>query len=377
LLYQAFKKGVFPTSPYLIWMVFIGIFSIIPAVLVGHGNMIVALYGSRILLIHFPLIFVMGSILDREDVIKMGKLVLWMAVPMTILIIMQFYSPQAAWVNRGIGGDLEGSGFGGALGYYRPSGIFSFTNGNTLYYGLLACFVMYFWFDHKKISKFILIASTAALLIAIPFSISRGLFFHFALSLFFAMMIIMRKPQYLGKMVFAIVGMVLVVVVVSKLGFFETGTEVFTARFEDANETEGGMDGVLMDRFLGGLYYALTSSVDQPFLGYGIGMGTNVGSMLLSGSLTFLITEGEWGRIVGELGPILGLSVIFIRLIMGLRIAMLSYKRMVQGQLLSWFLLSFGFLLLVQGEWGQPTALGFSIYMGGIMIASIFNRSKD
>ena len=43
-------------------------------------------------------------------------------------------------------------------------------------------------------------------------------------------------------------------------------------------------------------------------------MGTNVGSVLLTGGRTFLIAEGEWGRVLGEQGPILGLGVIILRL---------------------------------------------------------------
>jgi hypothetical protein len=35
----------------------------------------------------------------------MGIATLWIAIPMAILIALQFHSPQSAWVNRGVGGE--------------------------------------------------------------------------------------------------------------------------------------------------------------------------------------------------------------------------------------------------------------------------------
>jgi len=34
-------------------------------------------------------------------------------------------------------------------------------------------------------------------------------------------------------------------------------------------------------------------------------------------------------------------------------------------------LISFSFILLLQAQWGQPTALGFSILSGGLVIAAM------
>jgi hypothetical protein len=66
------KGEVFILNGYLIWMFFITGISMITALTVGHGNIAVTLYGARIFLMHFPLIFIIGSVFNREDVIKMG-----------------------------------------------------------------------------------------------------------------------------------------------------------------------------------------------------------------------------------------------------------------------------------------------------------------
>jgi hypothetical protein len=132
----------------------------------------------------------------------------------------------------------------------------------------------------------------------------------------------------------------------------------------------------LGDRFLGGLVSSLLGAAEQPFFGYGLGMGTNVGSVLLTGSSAFLISEGEWGRLTGELGPLMGLIVIFIRFGLALKIAIACYKRLTIGDLLPWLLISNGLLQIMQGQWAQPTGLGFCVLSVGIVIASQRNMKR-
>ncbi|ANE53239.1 membrane protein [Flavisolibacter tropicus] len=370
LVLLAWKNGLLPLSAILTLIILIGIIGIYTAVFTGHGSLPVAFFGARILLFHFPLMYVIGSVFSREDVIKLGKVLLLLSIPMAILITLQFFSPQSAWVNKGIGGEGSG-GFSGANGYYRPPATFSFTNGTSLFFAFAGSYLFYFWLNLKRINSFLLFGASIALLIAIPFSISRGLLFHVSVTLIFAILAIFRKPKFMGKMM--IIGFLLIAVIsfLSKYSFFQTATEAFTARFEHANDAEGGLNGVLADRYLGGMIGALNESSNYPFFGYGIGMGTNVGSMLLSGQRTYLIAEGEWGRLIGELGFLMGLFVILIRLGFSLRIALASYVKLVQGDLLPWMLLSFGLLTIPQAQWAQPTALGFSTLIGGLILASV------
>jgi len=372
VVFKALQRGLVPKNGYLTGMVIIGFIGILTAVLFGHGNLFVAIYGARIFLVHFPLIFVIGSVFNRDDVIKVAKVTLWLTIMMTVLIALQFYSPQSAWVNRGIGGDSEGGGFnGGALGFFRPPGTFSFTNGNVLYFSYVAPFVFYFWLNTKKVNKLLLIGASIALLAAIPLSISRSLFFQVAISLIFLMLGISRKPEYLGKMIMAVIAVFVAFTILGNTQFFQTSTEAFSVRFESANESEGGLKGVLGDRFIGGMLQAFSSSSDLPFFGKGLGMGTSVGGMLLSGQPGLTITEDEWGRTVAELGPILGIAAILLRVSMFLKIALACYKKLALGDMLPWMLLSFACLNLPQGQWAQPTALGFGVVIAGLMLASL------
>ena len=372
LVVMAWKKGFLPSTFYLSAMMLIGVLGIFTAVLVGHGNLFVALYGARILLIHFPLIFVIGKIFSREDVVKMGRVVVWISIPMLVVLVFQFFSPQSAWINRGVGGDVEGAGFhAGANGYYRPSGTFSFITGVVNFYSLVACYILYFWFQSKDINRWVLITATIALVASIPVSISRSLFFGVGVSLLFVFIAAMRKPGYLIRIVPIFMVLVLAFIILSNNSLFQTSTEAFFARFESANQTEGGLEGVVGDRYFGGMITALSKSSEIPFFGYGQGMGTNVGSMLLTGGLTFLIAEEEWGRVIGELGALMGIAVILLRLGLCARISIACYQKLLKGDLLPWMLLSFCLLIVPQGQWARPTTLGFSVLIAGLTIASL------
>ena len=371
ILLNSWHNDLLKANTYLTGMILIGFISFFTAIFLGHGSLPVAIFGARILLLQFPLIFVIGKIFNREDVLQMGKVILWICLPMTLLIALQFYSPQSAWVNRGIGGVVEENGFQGALGHFRPPGTFSFVTGTYLFYGLAACFIVYFWLTGKNVNRVLLISSTLAVMAAIPLSISRTLFFEICITVFFAFIGVSQKPKYLGKMILTVVIAFVALAILSKTSFFQGATETFFARFTNASETEGGLQGTLGDRFLGGLVSAIAGSVDLPFFGYGLGMGTNVGSQLMAGGRKFLLHEEEWGRIIDELGPILGLAVILLRVGLIIKIAKACFKKLHDGQMLPWLLLSFGFLQVAQGNWAQPTSLGFCTLIGGLMLASL------
>ncbi|MDB5012653.1 MAG: rane protein [Daejeonella sp.] len=377
LVIAAWKAKLLPFNIYKTGMAFIGVVGIYTAFFLGHGNLFVAIYGARIMLFHFPLLFVIGNIFTQQDVVKLGVVTVWLTIPMAVLIALQFYSPQTAWVNIGLEGNAGGSSFAGAMGFFRPPATFSFTNGTSLFFSFASCFIFFFWLNIKKINIIILIAATIGLIASVPLSLSRALFFSLAVSLVFVFTAIFRKPKYLGSMIMAVVGTLTVLFILSSTSLFQTATEAFFVRFEIGNTDEGGIKGVLLDRYLGGMIGVLAESSSQPFFGYGLGMGTNVGSMLLAGGTFFLISEGEWGRVLGELGPILGLAVILIRVGLTTKLLKAGYLKLVEGDLLPWMLLSIGVTNLPQGGWAQPTSLGFCIIIGGLLMASVRSIHKN
>ncbi|WP_374951919.1 hypothetical protein [Mucilaginibacter sp.] len=370
MLFVALKNGVFPTNNYVWAMSFTAIFAFFTALSIGHGSMAVAFYGTRILLIHFPMMFLIGKLFDREDVLRFGKMMLWISMPMLVLIAVQFYSPQSSFINRGVGGDLAGGGFAGALGFFRPPGTFSFTSGNTQFWSVVGLFVVYFWLNPSSVNRILLIASSICLIASVPLSISRTLIFQVVITVFFAFISVSRNPKYIGRMVLAIVGIAGAIMLLNKLEFFQKSTEALVSRYSDASDVEGGLEGTLGNRFLGQLLGAVQST-DQPFFGYGIGMGTNVGAKLLTGDVEFLIAEEEWGRLIGEMGTVMGLLVIFIRVSFCIKAGWLSFRRLAQRDMLPWIILSMAFVFIAQSQWAQPTTLGFSTLVGGLLISAL------
>lgn len=377
ILFKAIQSNYWRPNLYvnIIWG--LTALSFIITLLVGHGSIPVAVYGMRITLLHFPLIFVFGKIMDKEDVLKIGKVMLWLTIGMTILVTIQFFSPQSAFVNRGVGGDSSGSGFGEVSGFYRVPGTFSFTNGLSLFYGLSAAYIFYYWLGEKakQVPKLLLIAATISLVIAIPLTISRTVLFQTVLTLLFLIAVTGKNSGAIKKfLMISIVG-ILVVFVLQSFDFFQTAITVFSERLTTANKVEGGLEGTIIDRFLGGMYSAVIDP-ENSYWGLGLGLGSKVASRLLTGSAAaYLLPEGEWGRVIGEMGFILGLLFILIRISLAFDLFKRSWSSITSGNSLPWLLCSFGILIILQGQWSQPTALGFSVIAGGLIIASFNSKT--
>lgn len=378
ILVTAYRHRMFPNDWYVGVANFIALVGVLTAMSFGHGNLFVAIYGARTIFLHFPLMFLIGSMFTRKDVEQMGRVILWIALPMALLIALQFFSPQSALVNRGVGGDMEGAGFSGSGDFYRPSGTFSFTSGLVQYFSIVAVFVLYFFIRSERISKFLMIGSAAALLIAIPLSISRSLFFNFIIELMMLVMAVSFKTRHFKKMFTLVAIGMIALFVLSQTEFFQVSTAAFTDRFETANEVEGGIESVFLDRFLGGMLHALSESADRDFFGLGIGMGSNVGAQLLYGNAkVFLISEEEWGRIIGELGPLFGLLLIFLRVHFASSMAGKAFSSLRKENFLPWMLLGVAFLILLQGQWANSTSLGFSTLIGGMLMGANNEQNLD
>jgi len=374
LIIAASKRGLLKSNIYFTGMIGLGFFSLFTAIFMGHGDVYTAIYGARTMILYFSMIFVIGGVFNRQDLIKLGKVILWIALPMTFLLVLQFYSPQSAWVNRGVGGDENGAGFGGALGYFRPPGTFSFTNGTTCFYSLLAPFLLYFWLNLKGVNRTLLIAATAALVIAIPISISRALFFQVAVSIAFVLIAISRNPKYFSKVLLATALVIVALALFSNIEFFNTATSAFSSRFESANETEGGLEGVLGNRFFGALIKGVTSS--ESLFGYGVGSGTPLGALLLNYTKIVETSDFEWMREVAEMGA-MGIILIVFRVGLALKLTLASFRKLKNDDMLPWILTSVGAVIVTQGQWHQPTSLGFCALVGGVWLASLRHKRVE
>ena len=73
IYYIALQQGINPLqNKYLKFLLNLTLVSAVLSVIVG-GHPLTIVYGLRTNFLHFPLIFVMGRILTKEDVISFGK----------------------------------------------------------------------------------------------------------------------------------------------------------------------------------------------------------------------------------------------------------------------------------------------------------------
>ena len=374
LIVKSAKLRLLNKNLLISFSILIGLFSFIFTLIFGHGNVIVALFGLRPFILHFPVAFIIGITFNRSDVIKMGKVIVYLTIPMILLTITQFYSPQSAWVNKGIGDDSDGIGFGNIMGYYRPSGTFSFINGLSSFYGISAAYIFYFLYNTKIIKHWITYVALFSIIIAIPFTISRSVFFQNLLCFSFYFIIILKKPKLIRNIIFGALIVFIVYPLITENNFFKTGIDIFKVRFENASLSEGGLKGTIIDRMFLTLWDGIKTSTETDIFGKGIGYNTNVGIKLLGLNKEERISDFDWIRIISEIGPLFGIIFIIFRIYLLIYCTKLSLNNIQKHDFLPWMLLSFGFNQILQGQIAQPASVGFIVIIIGLILSC--NKSE-
>lgn len=371
IIYSALHSRIKFTNSYVVFAWLSTLFCLLYTIMFGHSNLFVGLYGARIMLLHFPLFFIIGKVFVKEDVLKLGRVLLVINILMTVIVFLQFSSPQTAFINVGIGG--EGSaGFSGAMGYSRPPGTFSFTSGLTIFYAAASVFVFYFWLSKDSCSKILLAASTIALVIALPLTISRGAVVGVSVVGLFAVIGSGANGKSLIKLfVTGIFLYLLIIILQNYTEIFNLSTEVFMSRVDAANQGGSIKESIFLRAF-NEFMDPLINLLEQPLVAGNLGLGTNAGAQLFSGkSGTFLISEGELGRLGGEQGLIFGGSLVALRIFLAISFAIQSWRLPQEQKLLPFTLCGAACLAIAQGQWAQPTVLGFGVLMGGLVLACL------
>jgi hypothetical protein len=367
----ALRAGIFPLNRFVMVIGVLAGLSAVASVLGGNTHPLVIAYGLRINYLHLPLIWVMGAVLDRRDVERIGASLLIAAIPMTLIMVQQFRSPMDAWINRGVGNDEVGQIFG-ADGRIRPPGLFAFISGPQLFYPLCAAF----FFDEiggaKRLPWYVLIVCGAAIAVALPVSISRTAMLGTAVV---AVAFVCALPFATAKasgLVRTLLLLALVGAGLSRVPAFREGTDVFMMRWDSAESTPGASawSGV-MNRTVNGFTNPVYFMRNAPLLGHGIGTGSNVGARLTSGQVGFLLAEEEWGKVLLELGPVLGVAFILLRVVLVGWLAWCSWRSLRDDRnALPGLLLAATALTILQGQWAPPTVLGFAVAGAGLLLGA-------
>jgi hypothetical protein len=317
------------------------------------------LFGLRIALLHFPLIFIIPHLLGPEDLDVLMRRLILLALPIALLMVWQYRSDAGAWVNRTA---FEGGSLLQAAGRVRPPGPFSFNTGAAEYFALINAFLMAGLLNERLPLPWIVYGGASTLL-AYSVSGSRLMFGYLSIVWFGTLGLRwLARPRWpsFNQLVQIAAGLVLIVLLISftPLGnFINEGRQTTEHRATTANKEDGGFFGRGLRMFS-----IPDHIVWQPQLfGRGIGIGTNYGSSLLTGQAGFVLEENEWPRVIQESGLVVGSLFIAFRLLMTLYVGLSAWKPLLRGDVLPTALFFSNTVIIVVGNIGRPTSQGFTV----------------
>ena len=375
IYFFAIPAKVFPRNGWTWILLVIGLLSLLTSFvqlwlyLPPKTIALVTGYGFRSNYFHLPLIFVMAKVLRPEDVKRFGWWTLVVLVPMVILMVLQFRAAPDAFVNRTAGG--EGEMMMSAMGKVRTAATFSFVTGVVAYFALATGFLVWALLRRTVYNNWLLAAAGTALVIGIVVSGSRSVVGACAVVVASLAVVLFLRPDSVNRFGQTLLAVVVLGLIVTRTPIFKEGLSVLSTRFtEGAEATEQSVTRGLVTRVIGDYEEAFYILTKAPFLGYGLGIGTNAGAKFLTGRSGFLLTEGEWSRLFLEMGPILGVAYVALRCGLVLWIGWLCLRSVRLGNVLPLLLFSSAFLPMLSGQFGQPTILGFAVFAAGLTLAA-------
>jgi hypothetical protein len=361
IYFQAWRNRLSFGNAFFLPNLVLAVVTALTATFYGHGNVFVTLYGLRTDFLQIPLIFLIPQILDRDDVILMGRFFLYIVIPIAVLVTLQFLAAPDSWVNKGAMTTHYGS--------VRPSGPFSFIAGLVSFFSLVSSFLLFGFIEARTYKVWLLALGTFATLIASACSGSRSCLVSIGLVVVVAILCVVARGK--GGMGMAVAAVLIAVAfpMLSALPVFQEGSLQLERRFVDAGVDEGNTKGFL-DRYAGTMLVPITTMGNVPFFGNGLGIGTNAATGILHGVRGFMGPEDEWGRLIFESGPVLGLLLCIFRIALTVTLARQAFAALRQDNILSILIFAACGLTVLNGQWGVPTTLGFAIFASGLTLAA-------
>jgi hypothetical protein len=350
----------------------------------GHSEqrLLLGVYGWRSYFLYLPLAPLVGAVFTREDLLRIFKLTLWLAIPIGVLVAAQFFSPLGAPINVGTADDthLQFRGLTQTGERTRPMGPFASGAAQqqfvaTAFAILLAGLIAP---RHAQRPGFAtLLLTGAGVLTCIAMSGSRGTVLQCLISVLAAMSIgaigrggALKARAVILPLVVAVGALMLYPIV------FPEGHDALTERWTAADKAESRMfEGGIAGRALFALVDFVLFIDLVPMLGFGLGFGGNA-SITLSASIDGVKpgfwVETDFARHMVDLGPIFGMGYIVFRiaLVVWLARKALGATR-AHADPTPMLLLSYAGVVVFSGQiTGQGTINFFGWLFTGLLIAS-------
>ena len=354
----------------------------------GQRYFLLAGYGWLNYFFYIPLAFIIAEQFQAKDIDRLTRHAAWLALASAPIVILQFFSPADSVINLGSGLDESNQfkNLGSALGYVRPTGLFSSTAGQAHFLASTAALLIATLLSAKRMrnmSPLLLWAGTGAIIVMTAFSQSRTVFFMLALVLFATALsgLLAKRRKVLLRGAMLPIALVTTLALLWPLAFPES-FHVFSERWSGAAASESQVFrlGVFGRAFYGfyGFSYHLA---DTPLIGYLLGLGGNAASQLQWVQFPEAAyrwrgygawAEDGWSRHIVELGPLLGVAFIGLRLYLTLWLAR-SAARAARwsGNITAVVLFGYVGIVLLSGQiTGHGTINGFTWFFVGLCLAS-------
>ena len=326
----AFRHGFFPRdNPFLIAGVAVAFGSFLLAtgqLLTAGGSVDGALlltgYGFRNYFLYIPLAFVIGEVFRRPDLERIVKITLLLAVPISVIMFVQFISPLDSPINVGFAAANESQFRGLTVDeiHTRPMGLFTSDLGQREFTASAIAMVLALWLApaaRRFIRFWLLVPATVAVLACLAISGSRGAMVLSGIVAIAAVAsaFVIRGGGVSARAVIWPSVIVVAAVFLYPVVFPEQYT-AFMHRWDAAAAVETryfqlGIFGRALYGFVD-FYYLIG---DTPLMGYGLGLAGNARLILgivIPGFDGW--AENDWARHIVDLGPFMGVVFILYRI---------------------------------------------------------------
>ena len=371
----AFRARIFPRNA---WIFSLGVIAILCFAvsflalwpyLPPSRIVLVSGFGFRANFLHLPLIFIMANVLRPEDVKRIGWWILILLVPMALLMVAQFSAAPDSLLNRTASG--EGEQITAGSGKVRTAATFSFVVGVVSYFALATGFLIWAALKRGVYKNWVLLGAGLALFIGIAVSGSRSVVGACAVVVASLLVVLYLRPRAVNRFGQILLAVVLLGLVLTQTPVFKEGLGVLSARFTAVAQSEEKSIAIgLISRVFEGFTEVFDVYPNAPFFGYGLGIGTNAGAKFLTGENMFLLSEGEWARLVLESGPVFGMAFVIWRISVVVWIGLLCLRSVKRDNVLPLLIFSSAFSPLLTGQFGPPTIVGFAVFGTGLALAA-------
>lgn len=268
-------------------------------------------FGVRNYWLYMPLMFVVAATFRAADVVALLRLNLVVAMPCAALVVIQSRAGPSAWINKGIAADGPVATVAG--GIVRPYGLFTYTGQHVAFVTAVVAFYLAFMFlaRLRRPDRLLLVAAAPAVASLAVLTGSRSIYVVLAAMAALTAAGIAASGR-VGPSLGRLAGIAATVALAGLLLVSQYG-DMFAA-MQRRVEAAAHAEGPPLDRIAATLTSFVAPLGDAALTGFGIGRGTPaVGTVVGTVSYEFG-GESEPGRVVYELGPVLGLAFLAFRL---------------------------------------------------------------